>query len=453
MDNDVLRKLITTWNPHFEDVNRGAWHGKVPRKGYLTKIEGLMDIRHAVFLSGVRRSGKSTIVHQIIGNLIEQKKVPPKNLLYLYLDDIQVQPYLSLGADLLEQFYNFYREQYNPKGRIYIFLDEVQAVDSFNRWVASYYERNEDIKFVLSGSRKSLIKSDTATLLTGRNVLIEIYPLNFHEYLSLKNIEVVEGDNFEEIYRANLHNHLSLLHYLGNYFQEGGFPEIVLAKTEQQKTAIANGYYRDIVTRDVLIPNSVRNASDIEVLGLHILNDFTKTHTYSSLGRPHKLSVDTVKNYLKYFLDAYLFFESQYFSYKTKETQDLQKPRKIYVVDNGMRNFNVALSRPDIGQYAENTVYMELKKNNALVSYWANKREVDFVVQNGELNLLNSSYTNEINEREIAGMIEGLQEFGINKGLVLTKDYFDQRRIKDRTVDFIPLWVWLISSSRNFFKN
>ena len=452
MDNNVLRRLITTWNPHFEDVTRGAWHGKVPRQEYLTKIDGLLDIRHAIFLNGVRRSGKSTLAHQTIGNLIENKGVPPKNLLYLYLDDILVQPYLHLGAELLEYLVRYYREQYNPTGKVYIFLDEVQAVDSFNAWVASYYERDENLKFILSGSRKSLLESETATLLTGRNVVVEVYPLNFYEYLGLQNVHVEDGSSLEEIYRANEHNSLLLLHHLGNYFKEGGFPEIVLAKTNQQKTAIANGYYRDIVTRDIILPNSIRNPADIEVLGLRILNDFTKKHTYSSLSKPHKLSIDTVKNYLKYFSGAYLFFESQYFSYKTKETQDLQKPRKIYVVDNGMRNFNVTISRPDIGQYAENTVYMELKKTSALVSYWDNKREVDLVVQNGELRLFNSSYTNEIQDRELAGMVEGLEEFGVDKGLVLTKDYFDSQKINGKTVDFVPLWVWLISSSKHFFK-
>ena len=226
----------------------------------------------------------------------------------------------------------------------------------------------------------------------------------------------------------------------------------MLAKTPEAKTAIANGYYRDIVTRDVLIPNRIRNASDIEVLGLQILNDFTKTHTYSSLGKPHKLSVDTVKNYLKYFTDAYLFFESKYFSYKTKESQDIQRPRKIYVVDNGIRNFNLPIPRPDIGRCAENVLYMELKKTSTLVSYWKGKQEVDFVVQNSKLHLFNVSYTSESHEREMAGMVEGLQEFDIPKGLVLTKNYFEAKTIDGKTVECVPLWVWLIANSKVFFR-
>lgn len=453
MDRNILQKLITTWNPHFEDVKRGSWINTVPREKYLTRIEGLMDIRHVIFLTGVRRSGKSTIVQQLIGRLIEKKNVPAKNILYLYLDDILVQPYLDLGGDLLDQLFAFYKEQYNPQGKTYVFLDEVQSVASFNRWVASRYERKEDIKFVLSGSRKSLTESDTATLLTGRNVLVEVYPLNFHEYLQIKKVTIEEGDGTpKSIYEANHHHHDSILHHLGNYFIEGGFPEIALAKTTEEKTAIANAYYRDIVTRDVLLPNSIRNARDIEVLGLQILNDFTKTHTYSSLGKPQKLSVDTVKSYLKYFTDAYLFFESQYFSRKTKESQDIQRPRKIYVVDNGMRNFNVPIPRLDVGYCAENVVYMELKKTSTLVSYWKGKQETDFVVQDGDLKLFNSSYTNHLPERELSGILEGLNEFDIHKGVILTKNYLETKEIDDKVVDFIPLWVWLIANSKAFFK-
>lgn len=453
MDTNVLQTLITRWNPHFEDVKKGAWVETVPRQGYLKRLESLMDIRHVIFLTGVRRSGKSTIMQQLIGWLIERRAVAPVNVLYLYLDDIVVQQHLSLGAELLEQLYDYYREHYNPQGRVYLLLDEVQGIDSFNRWVATQYERKADIKFVLSGSRKSLVESDTATLLTGRNVLVEVYPFNFSEYLQLHGVMLEPGDGTpRSVYDANHAQHHTILHHLGNYFREGGFPEIVLAKTPEAKRAIASGYYRDIVTRDVLLPHSIRNAGDIEVLGLQILSDFTKTHTYSSLSRPHKLSVDTVKNYLKYFSDAYLFFESRYFSYKTKETQDIQRPRKLYVVDNGIRNFNVPLPRPDIGFCAENVVYMELKKSSALVSYWQGRRETDFIVQNGDLKLFNSSYTDDLPEREVTGLLEGLREFAVATGVILTKNHLATRRIEGKTVECIPLWIWLAANSKAFFS-
>lgn len=447
-----MKELISIWNPHFTDPTKGGWQGTIPREKYLQRLKKLMDLRHVVILTGVRRSGKSTLMQQLVNHLIEEKKVPPKNIFFLFLEDILVQQYLKMGWRFLEEIYNYYLETYNPQGQIYLFLDEVQGIKEFNRWVATKYERKELIKFILSGSRSALVESESATVLTGRNVRIDVYPLNFYEYLLMHNVEVKGGESLESIQDANFDQVPTMLHHLGKYLFEGGYPEIVLATNEEAKRTLAASYYADIITRDVLKPYAVRNAQEVEVLGLQIMADFTRTHTYSSLAKPQKLSIDTVKSYLEYFEKAYLFFESKYFSYKTKETQDVQKPRKIYVVDNGLRNFNIPLPRPDLGQCAENIVYMELLKNNPAVHYWKGKREIDFVVMNPNLSFYNVSYTDEPHSREVEGMVEGLKEFAINGGAILTKNYANTRELEGKKLSFIPLWAWLIFSGKVFFK-
>jgi predicted AAA+ superfamily ATPase len=445
MDTSILEKLITTWNPHFVDINLGRWKNTIPRNGYLNTLKQLIDIRHIILLTGVRRAGKSTLMQQMIEWLIEEKKVPRRNIVYLYLEDILVAQYLKLGADLLDSIFAYYKERYNPQGKIYLFLDEIQGVHEFNRWIASKYEHAENIKFILSGSQKSLIEAEAKTVLTGRNIQVNVFPFNFQEYLAVKGVQVKTDDNIQSLYDANQSNHLEILHHLGNYLLEGGFPEIVLASNEIEKRAISSGYYRDSVARDVLLPNQVRNSREVELLGLQILSDFTKTHTYTSLSKPNKLSIDTVKNYLDYFTKAYLFFESTYFSYKTKETQDIQKPRKIYIADNGLRNFNVPLLRPDIGQCAENVVYLELMKRCTAVHYWKGKLEVDFAVLNPKLALYNVTYTDHPPEREVKGLIEAMDEFKLNHAVILTKNNFSQIKTEDHKIDLIPLWLWLLT--------
>lgn len=451
MDASEIELLIKKWNPHFEDPSKGEWVGKVPREKYTQRLWKVMDIRHIVILTGVRRSGKSTLMRQLMGRLI-QEGTKPTNVLYLYFEDLLVQKYVALGSDLLEQFYTFYMEKYNPQGKIYVFLDELQGIRDFNRWLHTHYEFSRNIKFIVSGSRRSLIDSEAATLLTGRNVQFDIYPFNFYEYLLVHNVDVKGSDAITSIRDANFSQTTSILHHLGNFLYEGGYPEIVLAKTPESKSAIANGYYRDTLTRDVINPNNIRNPREIEVLGLQVLADFTKTHTYRSLGNPQGLSVDTVKTYLEYFYKSYLFFESRHFSYKTKETQDVRRPIKLYVVDNGLRNFNTLNPRPDLGQCAENMAYMELAKNNAAIHYWRGEKEVDFVVFNPNLSLVNVSYTNQIHDREVESMAEGLREFGLKKGVVLTKNYCSTKEVNGKTIEFVPLWAWLILNGRVFFK-
>lgn len=452
MNRDVLNTLLTTWNPHFTDRERGKWKGTVKRGKYLERLKALLDIPHVIILSGVRRAGKSTLMQQTMEYLINQKGVPAKNVVYLFLEDVMVQQYLPMGWELLDKLYSYYLETFNPQGKVYLFLDEIQGIKEFNRWTASKYERKEPIKFIFSGSRKALVESESATVLTGRNVLINVYPLNFYEYLLIKNVKVLGKNTIQSLRNANLAQEHTILHHLNNYLYEGGYPEIVLAEGEDAKRAIAGGYYNDIVARDVLRPNAIRNSQEVEILGLQIMADFTKTHTYSSLGRPQKLSVDTVKTYLDYFAKAHLFFESTHFSYKTKEAQDIQRPRKIYMVDNGLRNFNVPQLKPDLGQCAENTAYMELQKNNVGVYYWKGKKEIDFVTMNPDIAFLNISYTDELHTREVESMVEGLLEFDKDKGIVLTKNYADKKKIEGKTIEFIPFWVWLILNGRVFFK-
>lgn len=451
MNPTEIELLIKKWNPHFEDPKKGEWLGTIPREKYLKRLWKAMDIHHILILTGVRRSGKSTLMRQLMGKLIEEG-TNPKNVLYLYFEDLLVQPYLPSGAKILEQFYSFYFEKYNPQGKVYIFLDELQGVKEFNHWLHTHYEFNKNVKFIVSGSRRSLIDSEAATVLTGRNVQFDIYPFNFYEYLQVQKIEVRGEDTIQSIIDANFSQTSSILHHLGNFLLEGGYPEIVLAKDTENKTSIASAYYRDILTRDVTGPNNIRNSREIEVLGLQVLSDFTKTHTYRSLGRPQGLSVDTVKTYLDYFYNSYLFFESKHFSYKTKETQDVRRPIKIYVVDNGLRNFNTLNLRPDFGQCAENMAYMELKKSNVALSYWQGKKEIDFVVMNPKLSFYNVSYTDEPQEREVESMVEGLKEFKVLEGTILTKNYASTKEIEGKRLSFVPLWAWLILNGKVFFR-
>ncbi len=451
MDKSEIELLINKWNPHFQDPAKGEWIGKVPREKYIERIWKFIDIRNIIILTGVRRSGKSTLMRQLMGKLIHEGK-NPKNVFYLYFEDLLVQRYLSQGADLLEQFYSFYMQTYNPEGKVYVFIDEIQGVKDFNRWLHTHYEFNRNIKFIVSGSRRSLVESETATLLTGRNVKFDIYPFNFYEYLLVHDINIKGENTIQGIRDANFSQTNSILHHLNNFLHEGGYPEIVLAKDEEVKRGLASSYYRDMLTRDVINPNNIRNSREIEVLGLQILADFTKTHTYRSLGTPQGLSVETVKTYLEYFYKSYLLFESRHFSYKTKETQDVRRPIKLYVVDNGLRNFNTLNFRPDLGQCAENSVYMELVKNNVAIHYWKKEKEIDFVVFNPNLSLVNVSYTDKPNEREIKGLVDGLKEFQLNRGIILTENYADKKEIDGKTVEFIPLWAWLILNGRVFFQ-
>lgn len=459
MQVDDILGLLDFWNPHFQTGKANYSHLE-PRTYYLDQLWLTMPMRHIMILTGVRRSGKSVLMHQMIGKLIESG-VAPKNILYLYLEDALVDRYLVeqeakgqhrevVGGELLQKLYATYLEKYNPEGKVYVFIDEIQGISGFNRILNNWYEMRHNIKFIISGSHKSLIESETATLLTGRNVRFNIYPLNFREYLGLHGVETKPPASVDETLRDNYHQSHSIIFHLGKYLEEGAFPEIVTTQDETQKRTLGTAYYRDFLDRDVITPHQVRNQRDVQALGVQILTDFTKTHTYRSLAKPFAISPETVKTYLEYFYQAYLFYESPFFSYSIKQTQNIQKERKIYVVDNGLRNYN-AIFKNDLGRCAENLVYLELNKKN-LVYYWKGKQEVDFVVRTPDPVLFNVTYTDEIKDREISGLVEGMGAFKLKTSTLLTRNTRETRGVDGKKIELIPLWVWLLSKHEDIIE-
>src|SRR3989338_6846211 len=95
---------------------------------------------------------------------------------------------------------------------------------------------------------------------------------------------------------------------------------------------------------------------------------------------------------------------------------------------------------------------MELKKQAQAIHYWQGKKEIDFVTISPTLAFYNVSYTDQPHEREILGVVEGLQEFNLDKGIVLTKNYSATKEAEGKTVEFIPIWAWLILNGKVFFK-
>jgi len=153
------------------------------------------------------------------------------------------------------------------------------------------------------------------------------------------------------------------------------------------------------------------------------------------------LSYDTIKSYLSYFAEAFVFFTIDHFSYSFKRQKTL--PSKIYCIDNGLRNSVSFKFSKDGGKLAENLVFLELKRNRKTPYYWQGKNEVDFVVKerDNSLTAINVTYGDEINKREIAGLHEFKQKFKKAKCLlVITRDI----EKREKGVRFVPLWKWLL---------
>lgn len=423
-----IEKLVE-WNPWWDDRHTIEELKGKHRPSYDSLLNST-DIKEVSIITGVRRSGKSTLMYQMIYNLLEGR-TKPEQILFVNLED------KALAKDSLEDIYNCYRENINLDEKAFIFLDEIHQKEQWESWIRKKYDLKTNDKFVISGSCSYLLKKEYSTLLTGRNLTFEVFPLSFEEFLSFKNIilnknSLRKGVVLEKTKRKILKN-------LKEYLTLGGFPEVILKK-ESYKVKLLKQYFDDILYKDIVDRYNL-SSQKAEDLALFLLTNSTGLISLRKLRASLNLSYDTIKDYLSYFKEAFLFFTLDHFSYSLKRQKTL--PSKIYCIDNGLRNAVSFKFSRDEGKMAENLVLVELKRRGNEVYYWKNKKEVDFIVKNKDnsLTAINISYANDINKREINGLLEFKKEFEQVKELVLiTKDLEKE----SQGIKFVPLWKWMM---------
>ncbi|MCR4334945.1 MAG: DUF4143 domain-containing protein, partial [archaeon] len=185
------------------------------------------------------------------------------------------------------------------------------------------------------------------------------------------------------------------------------------------------------------------NSQKTKDLALYFATNFTSTVSLRNLRNNLKISYDTIKDYLSYYKEAFIFFTIDHFSYSFKEQKTLAS--KIYCIDNGLRNAVSFKFSKDQGKLVENCVFIHLKQLGKQPYYWKNKNEVDFVIKNPDntLEAINVSYTDEINERETTGLHEFKKQNEKTMSLIIITKNLEKTENK---IKFIPLWKWLLSN-------
>ncbi len=424
---------LNEWNPWWEDIRLIQGLKGKPRPSYESLVNSI-NIREITIITGVRRSGKSTLMYQMIDSLLN-RKIDPKQILFVNLED------KKLVNDTLDDIYENYRENMNPDKKAYIFLDEIHRRDGWESWIRKKYDLKTDNKFVISGSCSYLLKKEYSMLLTGRNLTFEIFPLSFDEYLLFNGLNINKNNLKKGILLEK--TKINLLGHFKEYLTLGGFPEIVL-KQQNYKIKVLEQYFDDILYKDIVDRYNL-NAQKTKDFALFLITNFTRVISLRNVRESLKLSYDTIRDYLSYYKEAFLFFAVDHFSYSFKEQKTLAS--KIYCIDNGLRNAVSFRFSKDEGKLAENLVLVELKRREKEVYYWKNKGEIDFVVKNKnqKLTAINVFYGDEIDKREIKGLLDFKEKFKsrVSELVLLTKD----TEKEEGRIRFIPLWKWLLEKS------
>jgi len=429
---DVLGKIIQEY-----------WSKKLPE----TKdrnIEISLDKNFINDIVGPRRSGKTYLMYLTIKKIL--KKTDKKATIYINFENRKLLPLReTYFNDIIEFIYaEKLIEKYNI---VYLFLDEVQRIDKWEQYVRSIYDEfKEKIKIVVSGSSANLLSKEYSRLLTGRHLTTHVTPLSFREFLNFNNIKnplknITEQD--ESIIKKKL----------TEYIKNGGFPDVVLGK---EKDDIISQLFTDIVTRDVLSRIDVRKEDIVEEFSYYLASNVSNLLSFNKMknyftSRGIKISVPTLTNYFWHLKNAFLFDDSLIYSYTIKD--QMQYPRKIYCIDNGIVNVVGFKLSENIGNIYENTVANELIRRGKKIYYWKNRQqeEVDFVIVHGtKVNqLIQVCYNLEnidTKNREIKSLLKAMNSFGINEGLIITDNYDSTERIEKKKIKFKPLWRWLIEN-------
>lgn len=420
-------EIITTldkWNFWNQKIDAGF-----RRESYLKKLNKLLNMSEVVALTGVRRSGKSTLVLQLIEELIA-KGVKPQNTLYINFEEPNFSD--DLNARSLNKIFDAYLEFFDPKEKIYLFLDEAQLVKGWERFAAALYDRKANVKIFITGSSAKLLKSEISTLLSGRYVSEIIYPLSFAEFLDFKK------ESYSPLIKKP-----KLYGYLREYVEFGGFPKIVLEKEKYGKNILLVEYFNSILERDILLRHKIKNEKDIkEIANFSLANVASKISTYK-IEKDFGISNPNARRYFEYFHEAFLLQFASFFSYSVKK--QIYNPQKVFSIDTGLRNAVSFKFSEDIGKLLENIVYLEFLRRKEAPYYWEGKTEIDFVLRRGHKvsELINVCYSLNAKslEREIKSLEEGISEFKNVKAKII---YWEGTAPKHKKIEFVNILDFLL---------
>jgi uncharacterized protein len=422
------KDILKIWNPWWVYNKIDFSKSKINRE-ITQELIKFLEVREIIILKGIRRSGKSTIIYQLIDYLLK-KGVFSKNIFYFNFD----QPLMDSSISSLEDLIKNYWQLNNPKGKVYFFLDEIQNISYWEKWIKKEFDlREKEVKFVITGSNNSLLSNKISTSLTGRTLSINIVPLSFKEFLDFNNFTINDIDL----------DKLQILHYLDVFLKKGGFPEVVLENNFEINKKRLLEYFENILLRDIIVLKKITETKKLKELAYYLITNCSSKITYSKLSQTFQLSKATIKEYISYICQSFLIYEINFYSYSLKNSLSIQKPKKIYAVDNGLREAIAFKFWDDNSKLVENLVFIDLLRRENSISYWFSKNEIDFVVSiKNKLILINVCYADVIPERETKGFFDFEKEHkNVIKKIIVTNNL---EKIENN-VHYIPLYKFLLS--------
>ncbi len=360
------------------------------RNEYLNKMIDAKDTEFIKVITGVRRSGKSTLLLMFKDYLLKSG-IAEENILYINFESAKYD-----NIKNYKDLYSYVKDIAENK-KIYLLLDEVQIVDMWEKAINSF-KVDFDIDIYITGSNAYLLSSELSTLLSGRYIEIKVYPLSFKEYLEFNN-----------------YNENDIENKFNEYLKYGGLPAITLIKDNDELVlSYLNGIYNTIVKKDILDRNNVKDTSLLENIIKYLANNIGSSVSASKISDylnsnkiVEKSNHQTIDNYLSMLEKSFIMYKADRTDIKSKAI--LKTLGKYYIADTGIRNIILGFRNIDEGHLLENVVYLELSRRGYKVNIGkTNDYEVDFVAESPNdikyYQVTKSLSSDEVRDREIRSL-------------------------------------------------
>lgn len=487
-----IKGFVEPWSPWIgENAERlDAWLADLPpfrRPIYFDLVNDLTSIPQIISVTGPRRVGKSTLLKQIIRNLLEQN-VPPELVIYYSFDD----PALFLrdvsGGEMVEELMAYCLEAAKANGPAYLFLDEIQTLDRWEQYLKKYVDLNYPIRVVISGSASSPIFKRSRESLLGRVKDYHVLPFSFREYLLYLTYTTNRRDLLEEaetyvavgesikgmLAKSPEHADLDSVRIstptddlldlansaLDTYLVEGGFPEVWELPTAEKKIEyLYDNQVKKVITEDLVVAVEFRKPEQLKTFYISLLEQPGREVNMTTLSQDIGISVQQIDKFLPLLEMTDLVRHASKF--RRSAVRVRRGNQKFYPVDMALRNAVLRIGSELLqdegimGLYAENLVFNSLKKWQGVlqIDYYregsrAGAKEVDFVVHTNPSTYwpVEVKYSNNWNESDIEGLSHFRNRYPCHFSAVVTKhmEDFGKRDTSAGEVFQIPLLLFLL---------
>lgn len=364
--------------------------------------------KHILIITGIRRCGKSTIMHQLASKQTEQYA-------YFNFEDTRIEGFESSDFAKLDTILGQETQYY--------YFDEIQNVANWEIFIRNLHDREKTI--CITGPNASLLSKELGTRLTGRHLRIELFPFSYSEYLT---------------FRKNESNNEAFVAYLN----EGGFPDYLTTGNLE----VLQQLFKDIIYRDIIVRYGIRNAKLFIDLALYLISNSAKEYSLNKLKKTFNIgSANSVADYIHWLEDSYILYSVPKFSWSLQKVAINAK--KVYVIDTGFAKSNSLSFSEDHGRLFENAVFLHLRRKHSEIYYFKEKKECNFVVKELDKVTQAIQVCYELNsdnlQREIDGLVEALIFFKLTEGIIVSlwqEDYFEK---DGKKIKVIPAFKWFLT--------